>query len=381
MNNNSYICCYIKEHPDAWRDELKNKQILIKENNEHLAIFNYDIMADFSDPLVQEARGIILNLDTLDVVCWPFRKFGNFGESYADTIDWSTARVQDKIDGSIIKLWWNSIKNNWQFSTNSTIDAGEAGCASLAIADYAELVHNADNYHKIPFESLDRDKTYIFELTSPENKVVIRYEETHLWHIGTRNNNTGEESIDDIGINKPDEYSLRSLDECVEAAKNLNHPGGAVEKEGFVVVDKNWHRIKIKSPDYLCVHRMIGNGNFSKRRVIEMIKTMDNGTLDNFSSDYPEYAVYIAYYRFKMAELARLIDNFSLYTKKLYEEYSHDRAAVAREISSHPLSMFGFKTLDEKGHRGIDWIKILSVTQLEKLIPEYVLPGILDLKK
>ena len=33
-----------------------------------LAIFNYGIEADFTNPVVQEARGIIINLDTLDVV-------------------------------------------------------------------------------------------------------------------------------------------------------------------------------------------------------------------------------------------------------------------------------------------------------------------------
>lgn len=73
-------------------------------------IFNYGIECDFSNPIVQEARGIIIDLENLDVVCWPFRKFGNYNESYADNIDWPTARVQEKIDGSIVKLWWNKVK-------------------------------------------------------------------------------------------------------------------------------------------------------------------------------------------------------------------------------------------------------------------------------
>ena len=69
---------------------LEEKCIRVKFAN-NLAIFNYDISADFSDPVVQESRGIIIDTDSLEVVCWPFRKFGNYGESYADSIDWSTA--------------------------------------------------------------------------------------------------------------------------------------------------------------------------------------------------------------------------------------------------------------------------------------------------
>ena len=104
MNRNSKLCCFISKY-ENWRDILKDKyKITIKEEYP-FAIFNYGIDCDFSNPIVQESRGIILDLDNLEVVCWPFRKFGNYNESYADKIDWNTARVQDKIDGSIIKLW------------------------------------------------------------------------------------------------------------------------------------------------------------------------------------------------------------------------------------------------------------------------------------
>ena len=99
----SEICNFINEHPN-WRDLLiEEYRINIKEEYP-FAIFNYGIDCDFSNPIVQEARGIIIDIEDCDVVCWPFRKFGNYNESYADKIDWNTARVQDKIDGSIIKL-------------------------------------------------------------------------------------------------------------------------------------------------------------------------------------------------------------------------------------------------------------------------------------
>ncbi len=58
------------------------------------------------------------------VVCWPFDKFFNVQEQYAADIDWKDARVLEKIDGSMIKLFW--YKDAWRFATSSTCDAEDA---------------------------------------------------------------------------------------------------------------------------------------------------------------------------------------------------------------------------------------------------------------
>ena len=79
MTEYSYICRYVSSHHE-WREVLAAKGVQIKENG-NLAILNYGIDCDFSDPIVQESRGIIIDTKTLEVVCWPFRKFGNYGES------------------------------------------------------------------------------------------------------------------------------------------------------------------------------------------------------------------------------------------------------------------------------------------------------------
>lgn len=75
MNKNSYLCNLIANNAN-WREEVANLNVKVKEEG-NLVIFNYDIEADFSNPIVQESRGIIIDTSTCDVVCWPFRKFGN----------------------------------------------------------------------------------------------------------------------------------------------------------------------------------------------------------------------------------------------------------------------------------------------------------------
>lgn len=119
MNKNSKICCFISEN-ENWREILKQEYGITVKEEYHYAIFNYGINSDFSNPIVQEARGIIINIENLEVACFPFRKFGNYNESYADKIDWNTARVQEKIDGSIIKMWYGE-NEKWVFSTNAMI--------------------------------------------------------------------------------------------------------------------------------------------------------------------------------------------------------------------------------------------------------------------
>lgn len=118
MNTYSLICRLIGEKPKEWKKILEEKKIRVKEDN-GLCIMNYLPGSDFSDPVVQEARGIIIDAANADVVCWPFRKFGNWFETYADEIDWRSAVVQEKIDGSIIKLYfWNG---EWKWATDSMI--------------------------------------------------------------------------------------------------------------------------------------------------------------------------------------------------------------------------------------------------------------------
>ena len=382
MNKNSRLCCFISEHED-WRDILKDEyKIAIKEEYP-LAIFNYGIDCDFSNSIVQESRGIIIDIENLEVVCWPFRKFGNYNERYADKIEWNTARVQDKIDGSIIKLWWNRTTGEWQFSTNGTINAETALANQMTQETFLDVIRKADNYNEIVsmLPDLSKNYTLIFELVSPETQVVVKYPKPYLYHIGARNNISGMEFDLDIGIHKPKEYSLKSLDECLDAAYNLNKADDGqvhgVKKEGFVVVDGNWNRIKIKSPDYLILHRMSANSNFSKDRIISLLRNESTNVYD-ISKTFPDFAHYFKYYDFKMSELSYQAKVFCDLTDRIYEEYNHERKAVANIIKKYRLAPIGFMHLDS-GKSGVEILDTLPLQKYCKYIPDYQPERLADL--
>lgn len=276
---------FIKSNPE-WETILQQDpyNLMIKRDGRFI-LFKYGyIKSNFSIPLVQEARGIILD-DEFNPVCVPFFKFGNYGESYVPDIDWTSAKVQEKIDGSLIKLWFD---NGWHISTMGTIDANKASLGeNQKYSSFSELFTEAlskelnrilEEYGSIP--NLDPYNTYMFELVSPYNRVIINYGDIDMYHIGTRNNITLQELDLDIGFKKPKTYSFSTLEECIENANKLNH-----QKEGYVVVDKNFNRVKIKSPKYIQIHHLL-NGPVTTERLVSIIQL---GETDEFLNYFPEH--------------------------------------------------------------------------------------------
>ena len=371
MNENSLICKFIKENPEDFLTKLYKNYDIKSKTEGNLVIFNYGHTCDFSSPLVQEARGIIINTRTLRVVSWPFRKFGNYGESYADEIDWESARVLEKVDGSIVKLWYDEENEKWQFSTNATIRAEKASVdhAPYPIT-FGDVIAKAENLCNIHFDELDKRKTYIFELVSPLTRVVIDYGKTMLYHIGTRSNISGEESDEDIGVIKPRSYPLSSLESCINAVMALNRDGDNIEAEGFVVVDKNYHRIKIKSPHYLVQNKLLQTGSITKEDAIEMLIS-ESQKIEVLTKARPDLIPLFKYYEYKLAELKCSANKLAALSRGLYNEYDHDRAAVAKVLIRHKLSSVGFMALDREGD-GEELLLTLPREKLLKLIEDYI---------
>ena len=78
-----------------WREILCKDPYNLKwqEDGDYI-LFSYNqLSSDFSIPLVREARGIIFEKNTYEIVCRPFTKFANYGESYAAKVDWDRCWV------------------------------------------------------------------------------------------------------------------------------------------------------------------------------------------------------------------------------------------------------------------------------------------------
>ena len=300
---------FINEHAD-WEVLLSQAPYCLNISRDqkfgrNLVMFKYNqINSDFSNDIVKECRGLILDMtDGVVPFSVPFFKFFNYGEPNAASIDWESAIVLEKIDGSIIKV----VKYNDELlvSTNGCIDAYKCALPSVIgspFTSFGELFEDAvlnqfrqcigrDGSHDEAmkwFKALLElpNHTYMFELVSKWNRVVVPHEESKLYFIGLRDNEFLDERpfIESCLINyfsMPKFYDLNSLEDVVAAADKLPW-----DEEGYVVLDKNFNRVKIKSPAYVAIHRMANNGNLSIRRAVDVYMA---GECDEVLAYFPEY--------------------------------------------------------------------------------------------
>lgn len=277
---------FINTH-DNWDDLLiaAPYKLTIKYKGAYVLFMYNQLESDMTLPEVLEARGSIFTWNEAaqkyECVCRPFDKFFNYGEVGASEIDWKSAYIMEKVDGSLIKLWYH--KGGWHISTNGSIDAFDAKIADGKIYpfDFGLLFIGAFTRNggggKIPefLERLDKRFTYMFELVSPETQLIVKYDEPAIYYLGKRCTETGVESgnrletniMRQYGIKTPKVYPLRTLEDCVAAVENFSK-----QEEGFVVNDKYYNRVKIKSPAYLEAHRIHNNGLLTPRRIVNAIK-------------------------------------------------------------------------------------------------------------
>lgn len=295
MIYNTELGRFCAEH-DNWEELLIGEpyNIKISEDGPYIMFKYNQLSSDFNNSMVREARGIIFRNGQWDYpVCWAFNKFGNYGESYVPEINWDTAFVSEKVDGSLIKVWWDG---EWKISTNGTIDAFKAEMNDVKVYSFGEyFVQTIHKYYNSINDftcSLNTDYTYMFELVGPYNRVVVPYYDPAIYFIGARNKYTGEEfncssiSAGALGMGKfklPKQYPLTSIAECIKLTEAFSW-----EEEGFVVCDAEFNRLKIKSPAYVMAHFARNNNVITRKHLIHIIITNEINEFLCYASDYED---------------------------------------------------------------------------------------------
>lgn len=286
---------FIKCHPLDWKESIQLKPFCIKVRElGDFILLKYDqLNSDMSHPICQVCRGIILERISgfgWNIVCYPFDKFFNYGEPYAAEIDWRTAKVREKIDGSLIKFWADT-RGGWHMSTNGSIDAFKAEISDNSYGlTFGNIVERALGCNWLSFcRELNPEYTYMFEVISPDTRVTVPYEYDGLYYLGQRHRGTMIEEYNydpvwrNFGICEPRVYNLRSLDDCISLVNEFTK-----DEEGVVVSDGNFNRIKIKSPEYLIAAHAANNGKLGLRTAIRLIR---ENKVDDFLAYAPMHRV------------------------------------------------------------------------------------------
>lgn len=278
---------YIKENSIQKLNEEFG--IMVKLYEEGLYVLNYDqINSPKANPIVMECRGLIID-HSFNIVSRSLDRFFNLGEQ-PDTqahLDWSKAECAEKVDGSLIKIYnWKDV---WYCSTRGTAFA-ESNCN---FGDtFKSLIFKAlDCDDEIEFQHLcnlwlDSDWTYILEVTCRENRVVKSYDGYTLHYLASRHNQSGEFGDDYekqaalmIGAREINTFKFSSVDDCINTAKHLPDL-----EEGYVVYQDGKPVCKVKSPAYVAVHHIRGEG-LSPKRIMQLVLINEQ---DEYLNYFPE---------------------------------------------------------------------------------------------
>lgn len=297
---------FLRANGSSGLEVLKEKYgISVSEKYDDVVVLNYsqiDLQAHKFDTLVKECRGLIIEKNSWNCVARSFDRFFNYGECPdANKYDITKAKVQEKLDGSLITAYWRY--NQWNFSTRKMAFAEGENAFGVSFRQVIDKAFDVSILNKF-----SHDLCFVFELTSPETRVVKRYNEYSMNLIGIRNRETELEStsiqVDEmalrLNVKRPKQYRMDSFEDVVKNSKELPELD-----EGYVCLWDNdgmpcktdggsFYRLKIKNPAYLAVAHMRDNGEHSEKRVICLVMMGEQEEyLSYFPEDRPLFQKYI----------------------------------------------------------------------------------------
>lgn len=254
---------------------------------------------------MQDSRGLILEKGTWKVLSLAFRKFFNSEEGNAHKIDWNTARVLEKLDGTLIQLYWDEFKGKWFAGTTGTAE-GEGEVNNKNGTTFNDLFfQTVTEKYNFDIAKLNKKYCYVFELTTPYNIVVKPHGESSATLLTVRNLETLEEEpfanahASNIGVPYVKHFDLnaKNAGSLIKTFENMPW-----SEEGYVVVDYNFNRVKIKNPAYVAVHHL--KGKSAEHNIITIVKSNE---IEEFGATFPE----------RKKELEKLKANYDILLDKL----------------------------------------------------------------
>lgn len=260
---------------------LAEHAVHAKPHNGKVSFIYDQIAARDDDPVAQQCRGLILRDGTWDVVAYPFDRFFNLGQGAAAQIDWATARVEEKLDGTLLIVYWDDRAGRWMCGTRSMCEAhGVINSHAVTFAQLADACARGEGIGAASLHDLmeglaaDRGLTHMFELTGPHNRIVCEYRELSMTLLGARRLSdfaeiNARQYADATGFTAVNTWPFTDLAALHAALADWS----PLEREGVVVKDANFNRIKVKTAQYVAAHRACDTLGSSWRNVCEAIQT------------------------------------------------------------------------------------------------------------
>lgn len=265
-----------------------------------LVSLKYGIHSPMHTQEARDCRGLIVYADDPTwPVCWPYSKFFNIEEPQAASLDWRSARVLEKLDGSLMLLYFDWREFSWRVASSGHPTAGgpyndQASSWTFAHAFWDTWRQHDYGFPRTPATPMD-DVWFFFELCRPDNRIVVRYDNPRLVLHGGRRRAGGVE----LSLQELEGYGrLYGWEVVAHSPIDQRNPPQSVKElargldplvsEGYVVVDRYFNRVKVKNPRYVEIHHL--RGSRSPRAVVELWKSGEHeGVLAHFPEMRQEF--------------------------------------------------------------------------------------------
>lgn len=296
-------------------------------------------------PIVREARGVVLEKDSWRLIAKPFSRFFNVGEHQDEysQFDWNNFVAQTKEDGSLAILYHYA--GEWHVNTSGSFGLQEAQQYS---GSWRDLFWDTLKKDSTIFQG-NEDKTFVFELCTPYNKIVRQYRKPEVYLLSMfrvspfSHKELSMKSVDaaaeKLGLKRPNFFDF--LNNNGEAQKELTSYLLKKEEEdptyeGLVLLDKNGLRFKWKTSTYLAMHHLLGNRNlFLPKNLLPIILA---GEIAEVLSSFPEA-------KEEVERIQDILDCSFREIEKLWEEARSikNQKDFASTVKDHALSSLLFK--------------------------------------
>ncbi len=359
----SHVASLINDRAD-WLTVLTEQFSITAVVDGDLVSLKYNqIESPMHEPIVQECRGMVVHVPTGTILAHPYNKFWNHGEVLAAPIDWSTARVLEKLDGSLMTLYHH--EGRWCVASSGHPTAGGSyGEEARLFRDAFWETWDALGY-RLPSEPWTR-VCFMFEFCANAHRIVCRHDKPRIVLHGGRDLVTGEElhagylssAAGECGWEVVRQYAIENAEHALEAAETVD----PIQTEGFVVVDSAFNRVKIKSPRYVALHHMKGEATL--RRAIELWQT---GETDEVLAHFPEFAPKIVPVQQALEEAVR-----KAHADLVGAQAVESRKEFAAQVKNRPWSAACFRHFDDRGavtvHDVTKTMRSQSLASLERLV-------------
>lgn len=298
-------------------EKFAKKYNLSYKTDGNLVSLCYDQILTPKSDITNECRGIVLDSETKEVVCYPYYRFGDYN-SKTDKLDFENGLFYEKIDGSICTLYYYNKK--WNVATKKTPTA-------YATVDLETTKTIAEYFLEVfgSTKGLDTRFCYITEFKFPsKTHHFIPCNKPTITLTGVRNMNTMEEVSPSHFSNQFDilqGQKFENENQLLDYIYNLD----PIVSEGLVYVNKkvvkngNFQRFKIKSPQFDLISLLSTVPKEEREKEIERNR-LNTKRLKNICK-YNKHRTFLDYYPYtvfkeEVRKIDASIDTFEVSCKK-----------------------------------------------------------------